>query len=85
LEIEGQPPMTMHPQSQDSFFLRSINATVRFLWDENRRCKSLVFRQYGKKPYFYLISTSASISTGKLNGSSAMPTAERACAPRSAP
>ena len=31
------------------------------------------------------ISTSASISTGMSNGSSAMPTAERECAPRSGP
>ena len=48
LEIEGQPPMTMHPQSQDNFFLKSINATIRFLWDGNHRSKSLIFRQNGK-------------------------------------
>ena len=47
LEIEGQPPMTMHPQSRDRFFLQAINAEMRFVWDENRPCRDLVFRQGG--------------------------------------
>jgi CubicO group peptidase (beta-lactamase class C family) len=53
LEIEGQPPMAMHPQSPDSFFLRPINATIRFRWDEARRCHGLVFRQNGEDFTFY--------------------------------
>ena len=45
-------PMSLHPRSPERFFLKAINAEVRFQCDEDGRCTGLVFRQNGEDLLF---------------------------------
>jgi CubicO group peptidase (beta-lactamase class C family) len=49
LEVGAQPPLTLHPSSETSFFLREVNGSVSFTSDAAGGVANLILEQGGQK------------------------------------